>query len=522
MAGCAATFAGGAAPGFGSTVVIGPEKLAEIVRLHEVEGWRPGTIGRHLGIHRDTVKAALRRCGIRLGKRRSSKLVPWLSFAKTIFERYPKVPSSVVWRMICARGYQGSESHFRRRVRELGLRPRRQAEAFLELRTLPGEQAQVDWASFGKVKVNGGERRLSAFVMVLSYSRRIFVRFFFEQRMGAFLEGHAAAFDHFGGVAKTLLYDNLKSAVSERLGEAVRFNPQLLEMAAWYRFEPRPVAIARGNEKGRVERAISYLRSSFFTTVGEIASLDDLNAKVLAWCTEVADIRSWPQLRSIGVLEAYAKEAELLIALPGDRFAHAERVTVSIGKQPYARFDSNRYSVPYDRVARKLILEATSSEIRIFDGSELVACHLRCWDKDEVIEEPGHIEGLRQAKREARLHRGQLRLLRAVPQIEELLCQLGNRQHALAVPVAELERLLDAFGPLELSIAVREALEAGSPHPATVRLVLDRRLAARQAPPPMAVTLPADKRLRDIVVKPHKLSDYDPDPDPDPEDEEKK
>lgn len=490
--------------------MIGPELTAEVVRLHVVEGWRPGTIGRHLGIHRDTVKAALRRAGVKVNRsaRRPSKIDRFEAFVRETFERYPKVPASVVWRMITTRGYSGSESHFRRWVRQRELRPRRQAEAFLELRTLPGEQAQVDWASFGTVAVDGGVRRLSAFLMTLSYSRRVFVRFFFDQKMTSFLEGHVLAFAHFGGVARTILYDNLKSAVLERLGDAIRFHPTLLEMAAWYGFMPHPVAIARGNEKGRVERAIAYLRSSFFITA-QWNSVEDLNRLALSWCREVADQRQWPQHRSLGVMEAFSQEQELLIALPADAFASTERTPVSIGKYPYAQFDSNRYSVPHKRVDRQLFIEATSQMVRIFDGDIAVAEHSRCWDKGQIIENPEHIKDLVTMKKEARLHRHQLRLLRAVPQAEKLLCELATRQHALAVPVDELNQLLDAFGAKELQTAVEEALKAGSPHPSTVRLILDRRRCAGQQRPPLPVTLPDDKRIRDLVVTPHDLAEYD-------------
>ena len=99
-----------------------------------------------------------------------------------------------------------------------------------------------------------------AFVMVLSHSRQIFLRFFLDARMENFLRGHVAAFTAWSGVPRVLLYDNLKSVVLERRGDAIRFHPTLLGFAGHYRYEPRPVAVARGNEKGRVERAIRYVR----------------------------------------------------------------------------------------------------------------------------------------------------------------------------------------------------------------------------------------------------------------------
>ena len=103
-----------------------------------------------------------------------------------------------------------------------------------------------------------------AFVIVLSYSRQIFLRFFLDARMENFLRGHVAAFEAWQGVPRVLRYDNLKSAVLERRGDAIRFHPTLLGFAGHYRYEPRPVAVARGNEKGRVERAIRYVRDALF------------------------------------------------------------------------------------------------------------------------------------------------------------------------------------------------------------------------------------------------------------------
>ena len=162
--------------------------------------------------------------------------------------------------MVRERGYRGSPDHFRHLI--ACHRPRPQAEAYLRLRCLPGEQAQVDWGHFGHLEIGRARRPLMAFVMVLSYSRQIFLRFFLDARMENFLRGHVAAFTAWNGVPRVLLYDNLKSAVLERRGDAIRFHPTLLGFAGHYRYEPRPVAVARGNEKGRVERAIRYVRDA--------------------------------------------------------------------------------------------------------------------------------------------------------------------------------------------------------------------------------------------------------------------
>ena len=173
-----------------------------------------------------------------------------------------------------------------------------------------------------------------AFVMVLSYSRRIFLRFFLDARMDSFLRGHVEAFAAFGGCARLALYDNLKSAVLERMGDAIRFNPVLLEFAAHHRYEPRPVAVARGNEKGRVERAIRYVRDAFFAA-REFADLADLNAQARLWCEGQASDRRWPEDGRLSVREAFDAERGSLLARPEREYALGERVAVQVGKTPW-------------------------------------------------------------------------------------------------------------------------------------------------------------------------------------------
>jgi transposase len=147
-----------------------------------------------------------------------------------------------------------------------------------------------------------------AFVMVLSFSRQIFLRFFLDARMENFLRGHLGAFAAWNGIPRIVLYDNLRSAVLERHGDAIRFNPVLLEFAGYYRYEPRPVAVARGNEKGRVERSIRYVRDAFFAARA-FADLDDLNAQADAWCRGQAADRRCPEDQTRSVAEVFAEEA---------------------------------------------------------------------------------------------------------------------------------------------------------------------------------------------------------------------
>jgi transposase len=483
------------------------EEQAKILRYHHVEKWPVGTIAKHLGRHHATVDRVLSQAGLPKAERprRASKLDPYLAFIIQTLEQYPTLTARRIYDMLCERGYQGSPDHVRHVV--VHYRPRRPAEAYLRLRTLPGEQGQVDWGQFGTTRIGRAERALMAFVMVLSYSRQIFVRFYTDQRLANFLRGHQAAFSAWGGLPRVLLYDNLKSAVLERQGPAIRFHPTLLEFAGHYRFEPRPVAVARGNEKGRVERAIRYVRDSFFAA-RDWRDLDDLNTQAERWCEQISAQRRCPQDRSVSVAEAFAQEQPRLLTLPDNPYPTDERLAVRVGKTPYVRFDLNDYSIPPTHVRRTLEVVASPDQVRILDATTVLASHRRSYDKDDQIEEPTHIEALLERKRQARQHRGIDRLAQAAPNSRVLLTAAGERGESLGSVTAALLRLLDHYGALELEVAIDEALQQGVAHSHAVRLALERRREAREQPPPLALSLPDDPRLK-AVVKPHALGRYD-------------
>lgn len=487
--------------------MISPELEAQILRLHHAEKWPPGTIAHQLGIHHSVVQRVLAAAGVPRGTRsRPSKLDPYLPFIIETLEKYPRLTASRIYYMAKERGYRGGESHFRDVVRRY--RPRRAPEAYLRLKALPGAQSQVDWGYFGKVTVGKAKRWLMAFVMVLSYSRAIFLRFFFGQHTANFLRGHEAAFHFFGGSSRVILYDNLKSAVLERVGDAIRFNPVLLEFSSHYRYEPRPVAPGRGNEKPRVERAIRFIRGRFFAA-RPWQHIDDLNRQAEAWCRGEAMDRGWPEDPRKTVRQAFEEERGRLLALPERPFPTEERGEVSVGKTPYVRFDLNDYSVPHTLTRRTLTISASLEEVRILDGTEVVAKHRRSFDKGDQIEDPRHIERLVEAKRKARKGHGIDRLRHAAPASRELLAQLAERGQNLGSAVAMLLRLLEIYGAQELQRAIEEALEREVPHPHAVRHALERRRQERGQPAAIALALPDDARIRGLTVRPHELRSYD-------------
>ena len=489
--------------------MISSELRSHIRRLFFAEHWKVGTIAAEFGVHRDTVALAIEADKFVNAAFRASATIldPYKDFVRVTLEQYPRLRSTRLLQMLQQRGYKGSIWPIRRYVHRN--RPVSTHEAFFRLSTLPGEQAQVDWGSFGSLTIGNTRRALSCFVMVLAWSRAIFARFVLDQTLESFLRCHACAFDSFEGVPRSILYDNLKTAVLERAGEIIRFNPRLLDFAGHYHFAPRPVAVARGNEKGRVERAIRYLRDSFFAA-RSFHSLEDLNLELDEWTRCVAHARIVPgdaDKRTVDV--AFVEEKKTLLRLPAHPFPTDLVRPTSSGKTPYLRFDGNDYSIPHTFVRKSLSLVASDHLVRVLDGDTEVARHARSWEKGRQLEEPRHLDALAKDKRNAREHRGKNRLLASCPSAEPFLQNVALHGGHLGGTTTRLLHLLDQFGQPELELALAEALRRGAFAAQSVAHVLDQRRRASKAPLPIPVVLPDDPRVRNLIVLPRALRDYD-------------
>jgi transposase len=487
--------------------MIEPETIVKIRQLYFAEHWKIGTIADQLDLHRDTVRAAVdtgqfSRSRQERGARQTG---PYLEFIEQTLKQYPRLRATRIFQMVQARGYAGSVSQIRRlaaRIRPQG------REAFLQLRTFAGEQGQADWAHFGLVTVGFARRRLSCFVITLSYSRALFVQFFFDQSLENFLEAHVEAFSAFGGAPRVLLYDNLKAAVLARRGDDVQFNPRLLELAAHYHFAPRPCSPARGNEKGRVERAIQYIRSSFFAA-RPFTTLEDFNRQARVWCEGIASNRKWVEDDSRTVGDVFREEQPRLLPLPAHRFESDLLIPIRSAKTIYVRFDLNDYSIPPSAVGHRLILAASPRRIRILDGASEIAGHDRSWDRHQRIEAPEHRQALLEEKRRALGSSPSGRLCLSVPESETLLDQAFRRGESIGRSTTQLVQLLDDYGAEALQWAVRMALERETPRVSSVAFLLNQRRRSSQLRAPRPVSLNRRPDLADLHVQPHSPEIYD-------------
>ncbi len=472
------------------------------------EHWKVGTIVTQLGLHRDTVERAIEvermlNAHIRLCR---SQLDPFKPFVEETLRAYPRLRATRLFEMLKLRGYAGGVGIVRTHVRTLRRTSRH--EAFLRRETFPGEEAQVDWGSFGTLRIGHATRALMCFVMVLSHSRAVFARFYLDARMESFLDGHVAAFEAFGGAPRKILYDNLKSAVLDRVGDHIRFHPRLLELCGHYHTQAQPCAPYRGNEKGKVERTIRYLRDSFFAA-RRYRDLDDLNAQLADWIGRVADARTVPGNASKELVrDARERERARLIPRPEHRFPTEGVVAVASGKTPYLRFDRNDYSIPHTLVRKPLTLVVSLTTVRVLDGTTEVARHARSFDAGQRVEVAAHLDALVDQKRHAHELRGRDRLRSACPAAEGFFKTLAERHQSLARPAVRLGQLLDEYGAAALERALREAIERGSVSAESVAHLLAQRARRASGPTPVEVPLPDDPRVR-VRVEPHALDAYD-------------
>ena len=444
----------------------------EIRRLFFAEHWRVGTIAAQLGCHPDTVRRALETARFaRPAVVRPSVVDPYRRFLQETLAQYPRLRATRLFAMVQARGYPGSIVQLRRVVRTL--RPASGTEAYLRRTLLPGEEGQVDWGCFGRLQIGRATRALSAFVLVLSWSRALHAVFTLDQSLESFLRGHVAAFQALGGVPRVLLLDNLKSAVLERQGDAIR-----------------------------------YLREAFFAarTFRDVA---DLNAQFVQWRDTVAHARRVPGDPTRTVAEALVEERARLLPLPAHPAPTALVKPVTSGKQPHIRFDRNWYSIPYPLVRVPLTLVAAADVVQLYHGTEEVANHLRSYDADFTVEARDHLAGLVAAKRAAQPLTRRDRLFQAVPAMATLLDRLACRGEPLGPAVARLHGLLGDYGALELTAAVESALARDAVSAGAIAHELERRRRRRGQRPPVPLVLPADPRVRDLDVPSHPLETYD-------------
>ena len=279
------------------------------------------------------------------------KLDPYKELIAVRLEEFPKLSAKRLFDEVCALGYDGGYSRVRDHVR--GVRPREPEEALVRFETPAGHQGQVD---FGRFKLSWGVRH--ALLVVLGYSRLLWLRFYSRQTMPVLFEGLEAAFERFGGVPRELLFDQMRSVVlsdDRSSGGGLVVNAEFLRFASHWGFAPRACRPYRAKTKGKVERPIRYVRESFFygrTFINDA----DLNEQADRWVEGTANVR----------LHGTTRER------PTDRFERDERQALRpLASQPYRRLGSPSATVEPSRPVLATTVQVQRRPLR--DYSEAVS-----------------------------------------------------------------------------------------------------------------------------------------------------
>lgn len=487
-------------------MTVATEIEAKIARLFHAEHWKVGTIAAQLGVHHDVVRRVLGLLPPQLCPARPPLLVaPYDEFIKDTLKQYPRLRSTRILDMIKERGYLGSERTLRRFVTTV--RPTPTREAFLRLDPLIGEQAQIDWAHVGQIPVpGGGTRSLWLFVMVLAWSRAMWGEFCFDTTVHSLLRSLVRASSFFGGCTRRWLFDNPKIVVLERHGDVARFHPLLLDLGSAMHVQLRLCAPYRGNEKGRVERKIRFLRDRFLAG-REIHGVEQGNRELLTFIDTIAHQQRHPNFQQRTITDCLIEEKQRLLSLP-DPMPAADLVTpVAVDKTAFARFDTNIYSVPPDHVERTLTLVADDCTVRLLDGATVVAQHSRSFGHRQKVELPEHRAEIIRRKQGASQSTGGGRLRAAAPRIDVLVERWVEAGRNVGSMTARTTKLLDLYGQDVFAKAITETIERGTHDPGEVGVLCEKYRRAAEHPIPIHVPLGDHILDRDVI--PHDLGGYD-------------
>jgi transposase len=488
--------------------VISYELYCQIRLLHRERGLNFAQIARELHLDEETVAKWARAKSytmVRTNTPRKSKLDPYKELIQRWLERHSYTATQIFQRLRAEEGYTGGITILTDYVRTIR---RVRAPAFLTLSFAQGECAQVDWGCAGAMNVGSTRRRLSFFVMVLCYSRLIYVEFSLGEATEHFLQAHQNALEFFAGVPAKVLIDNPKTAVLKHLsGEKPLFHPRYLDFAAHYGFEPRACNVRKPNEKGRVESGVGYVKKNFLHGLELPHGLDGLNAAVRHWMDTIANVRIHGETRKQPV-ELFAVEKAHLKPLPPLQADTGVTDTVRANSRFRIRLDTNRYSVPSRYASQRLTLKKFADRFCIYHEGQLIATHTRSYDRHQDFENPDHAKELLSQRTKARNAKVLLAFYALCPRAEEYYRQLQERRFNARLHIAKIMALSEVYGSDKVARAIGDAFEFAAFSSDYIANILEQR--ERLAPPPGPLHLTRRQDLLDVELAPADLSIYEP------------
>ena len=488
------------------------EKWTRIRLLAYQEGLSKREIIRRERIHWETLNKALTHSeppGYRMkAPRPKPKIGPYLECIEQIIKKdksYPKKQRHTAKRIferIKEMGYTGGYTQVKEAVREI---KRLKREVFMPLIHRPGE-AQVDFG-YALVKMFGQLRKVAFFVMALPYSDAFFLMAFERECTESYWEGHARAFEFFGGVPYRISYDNSKVLASKIIGAHKReLTDGFLKLQSHYLFKEHFCRVARPNEKGVVEGVVKFSRSNFMVPVPQVKDFDELNAMLREKCRQDLDRRL--RGKHASKKELLDEERSAFLPLPVTAFDACRKQPTQANSLSLVRFDDNDYSVPVVYAHHEILIKGYVDRVVLCHHHQVVAEHPRFWGKEGVFFDPRHYLALLERKPGALNYARPLVDLKLASCFDTLHRRLVAEEDKPGHGTREfikVLRLLEDHSQPRLTQAVKKALRIG----AHSRDAVAQFLIPRATWFPLIFLLDGREHLKAVQVDKPDITAYD-------------
>ena len=476
----------------------------QIRSLHQDEKLTAGQIARKLQLDKKTVRHWLRH-PYHEHKRpnRSSKIEPYKPRIQAWLQQHDYTAQQMLQKLR-AEGVQVGYTIVREYV--VSIRPS-PVQAYLTLNFCPGECMQVDWGSWGFIPIGSTRRRLSFFVAVLCYSRMMYVEFTLGQSQEHFLQCHQNAFNYFHGVVESVMVDNCKTAVlSHPIGQPAQFNPRYLDFAHHFGFKVRACGVRKGNEKGRVENGVKFVKENFLRGL-ELPPWPALNPAARHWLETIANVRIHRGTHKTP-MELFEIEKAKLASITAQPYDTAQARPLRVNSRFRVTWETNRYSVPAQWAGSMLTAKITAERIALFHQEQPLAEHVRSYDRHQDFEHPDHARPLLAQRQKAREQQLLTRFLSLCPEAPGYFEQLQHRRLNARHHVQKILALVEIHGADKVTRAIRDAHEYHAYSCEYVANILEQR--QRKLPEPGALHLTRAADLLDLDLPEPDLSVYDP------------
>jgi transposase len=451
-----------------------PEQQAEILARYYNDKKSIRSIAMELGVNRASVRRVINRRAVMLVPKtpnRWSILNPFKTEIKTILAKDPQCSGTAMLNRLRTLGYMGGITVLHDYLRTERVAPRGR-QAFLRLEFEAGECAQVDWGEFGDVFHDGV--KIHCFAMVLCFSRYFYIEFTRSEKFEDFIRSHENAFRFFGGVPRECWYDNLGSAVTERAGSLIRFNSRFMAYMGHHSIRPHACNVARGNEKGRVEDLIKYIRTNFWSG-RTFADFEDLQKQAIIWRNQTANQREHRSTRRIVRLHFESDEKDRLAPMNPTPYDTDEIFSRVVPPDFHFIYETNRYSVPWTLVGIAVTIRVNINTIKVFYNERFITFHPRCYRKNQVITDERHKAGLLERKPGASREGWQLAAVKNIgPKMQEYVDLLRSGHRSLRNELSKLLALSTVYGDQAVHAACEELLKAGVVGVEVLELTLKR------------------------------------------------